>query len=497
MKAQDRIRSKIDENWEMQLTTLKELISIRSVVSPPEGDFPFGRGVQEAFEYVLRLGESFGFVAKNVDNYGGHLEFGGRASGEFDGVVSGEPFGEIMGIACHLDTVPEGEDWDFSPFGGEIADGKLYGRGAVDNKGPTVAVLFAMKALQDLDLIPEKKVRLILGLDEETRWEGMEYYLSKVSPPDFGFTPDAEFPAINGEKGILVFDLAKKFERATGKGLELRSLQGGTAANMVADSARAVIRAEDKERYEEIRGRIATLQEEEKMQIRGRAVGKSFEITVKGVSSHGARPELGVNAISLLMGFLGELNFAKDDVNDFITFYNKHIGMETDGKSLGCRMEDEPSGATVLNVGMMETDPKAARVTINVRYPVTVSSEDIYSSLEPVCTEYNLGIVKGKMQESIYFPADDPFIETLMDIYREHTGDEESQPKVIGGGTYARAFRNVIAFGSSFPGERDIAHQKNEFIDLEQFRLMTNIYADAIYRLTGEKNGPIRDEETI
>lgn len=475
MSQLDKIKNKIDENWESQLDALSELISIKSVVSDAEGDFPFGKGVQEAFEYVLNKGTSFGFQAVNTDNYGGHLEFGGDAGAE------------IMGIACHLDTVPEGNDWDYSPFASEIAEGKLYGRGAIDNKGPAVAVLFAMKALQDLELIPQKRVRLILGLDEETNWEGMTYYLSKEASPDFGFTPDAEFPAINGEKGILVFDLAKKFEKNTGKGLELRSFQGGSAPNMVADSARAVIKAEDPERYEEIRGRIATLREDGKMDIRGKAVGKSFEIVVKGVSSHGARPELGVNAISLMMEFLGELNFAKDDVNDFISFYNKHIGRETDGESLGCRMEDEPSGATVLNVGMIDMDRKAARLTINIRYPVTADAEDIYGSLDPVCTQYNLGIVKGKKQESIYFPEDDPFIKTLMDIYREHTGDRDSKPKVIGGGTYARTFKNMIAFGSSFPGEPDIAHQKNEYIDLEQFRIMTYIYGDAIYRLTKEE----------
>lgn len=494
MSEQDRIRRKIDENWDGQVEALRELLSIKSVVSPPEGDFPFGKGVQEAFEYVLKLGESFGFSTENADNYGGHLEWGGEiydGEGELISVSD-----EVMGIVCHLDTVPEGNDWDFSPFAGEISEGRLYGRGAIDNKGPTISTLFAMKALQDLGLSPQKKVRLILGLDEETKWEGMEYYLSKAGAPNFGFTPDGEFPAINGEKGILVFDLARKFQRTTGKGLELRSLQGGTAANMVADWARAVIKAEDPARYEEFLGRIAFLREEEKLDIRGRKLGKSLEITVKGVSSHGARPELGINAISLMMEFLGELNFAKDDVNDFIHFYNKHIGRETDGKSLGCRLEDEPSGATVLNVGMAEMDTKAARLTINIRYPVTAEAEDIYASLTPVCTRYNLGIVKGKIQQSIYIPQDDPFIKTLMDIYGEHTGDREGRPKVIGGGTYARAFKNVVAFGSSFPGEPDVAHQKNEFIDMEKFRLMTNIYAEAIYRLTDVRRKQTKEEKS-
>lgn len=314
----------------------------------------------------------------------------------------------------------------------------------------------------------------------------MDYYLSKVTPPDYGFTPDGDFPAIHGEKGILVFDIARKLSKTSAKGLELRSLTGGNAANMVPDHARALVRDTSGAGYEELRKKVGRFREEKNVNLACKGVGKSFEITAEGVSSHGAKPEQGVNAISILMEFLGTLSFASEDAGDFIDFYNKHIGYELDGASLGCGCWDEPSGSLVLNVGMIRMDTKTAALTINIRYPVTLNEETVYDSMMPALDPYNLGIVKGKHQEPIYIPADDPMIVTLMDIYRKQTGDSDSQPLVIGGGTYARAMKNVIAFGARFPGEPELGHQKNEYIAIDSLIRMTRIYAEAIYRLAGK-----------
>lgn len=494
MGYSEKLKNKIEENFSEQMQTLKELVAIESVVSDPidrkigEGEksvhMPFGEGVQQAFEYMLSKGEAFGFESENIENYGGHIEMGGYEYNE-DGDMVGTN-DEAMGIVCHLDTVPIGSDWTYDPLAGQEEDGKIYGRGTGDDKGPTVAALYAMKAIDDLGIKPSKKVRLILGLDEETNWEGMEKYNEEVEPPAFGFTPDGDFPAIHGEKGILVFDIAKKFGKGTDEGLALRSFKGGSAPNMVADSARAVVNSKKQKIYDEIKEKANQWREAGKMQINAKATGKSFEITVKGVSAHGAHPELGENAISNLMEFLGTLSFSNDDINDFIDFYNEHIGKQCDGKAIGCYMEDEESGHTVFNVGMIDLDTKSVRLTVNVRYPISCSDNQIYDGMDQVCRKYNLGIVKDKHEKPIFIPKDDSFIETLMEIYRKHTGDTDSDPLVIGGGTYARAFKNVVAFGARFPGNEDVAHQKNEYIEKEQFKLMTLIYADAIYRLTCE-----------
>lgn len=482
MDYKDQLKNKIEENREAMLASLKQLLAIRSVVEPAKGDMPFGAGVQKAFEYMLELGTKEGFDSENIDNYGGHIDFGGYLTDKKGDITAVN--GETMGIVCHLDTVPEGEGWTHPPFAGEIEDGKMYGRGTIDDKGPAIAAFFAMKAIKGCGIVPEKRVRLILGLDEETGWAGMRYYLEKVKAPDFGFTPDAEFPAIHGEKGVLIFDIAKKFGKTENKGLELRSFKGGSAPNMVAANARVIVLADQKETYEEIKESAAAFRERTNHQIKTKVIGKTLEIVTTGVSAHGARPESGFNAISSMMEFLGGLSFNNEDVNDFIDFYNRYIGYELDGVSLGCGLEDEPSGKLVLNVGMAEMDGKAARLTINIRYPVTFDEEAVYQAIMPLLNRYHFGIVKSLHHKPLYRPLDDPFITTLVDCYRDHTGDNETQPIVIGGGTYARAMDHCVAFGASFPGEREVAHQKDEFIEIEQLMVMTNIYADAIYRLT-------------
>ena len=474
----------IEEYKDEMIKTLQELIAIKSVAEPAlndseDGFLPFGKGVHDCFKYMLGKAAGDGFDTQNVDNYGGHIEFGGYfldESGEIIGTST-----EIVGVLAHLDVVPEGSDWKYEPFAGEIADGKVYGRGSSDNKGPLVASYYAMKALKDSGIVPGKKVRLILGLDEETDWDGMKHYFSKEKSPDLGFTPDAEFPVIHGEKGILVFELAKKIGKTNNKGLELRTVTGGNAANMVADSARAIVRGDN---YELIRDIVTNYKGETGYKIHVKGMGKSLEITSHGISAHGARPDKGLNAISIMMELLGKLPIVNEDMIDFIEFYNNQIGFELDGTKMGCGISDEVSGNLIFNVGKVNIDSEAGRLVINVRYPVTANEEDVYSSIMPLLNLHNFGIIRLKNQAPIYFPEDYPMVEILMDIYREQTGDLDSKPIIIGGGTYARATNNIVAFGATFPGEEEVAHQKNEYISIDSLMRAAKIYAEAIYKLS-------------
>ncbi|MCL1981727.1 MAG: dipeptidase PepV [Clostridiales bacterium] len=472
----------IENNKAEMVKTLQELIRYRSVAGAGTDGMPFGEGVHEAFQYMLNIADRDGFEVENVDNYGGHIQFGGY-SYNVDGEIVGES-DEVFGILVHLDVVPEGSGWDFQPYGGEIAEGRVYGRGAMDNKGPAVASYYAMKALKDAGFLPEKKVRLILGLDEETEWNGMDRYLQKVKAPSAGFAPDAEFPVIHAEKGILVFELAKKIGKSTAKGLELRSFKGGAAANMVADYARVVVMDGRPGAYDKIKSEAAAYRGEHKRKINVKGIGKCLEITAQGISSHGAAPEKGLNAISVMMEFLGRVSFANDDVNEFVQFYNDHIGFEFDGAGMGCGLSDEVSGRLVFNVGLIDMDSEAARLTINIRYPVTQNDQSVFDGMAPAINRYGFGILRHKHHKPIYFPKDAPLVTTLMGVYKKHTGDIESEAAVIGGGTYARAAGNLVAFGAVFPGDEDMAHKKNEFIEIGKMELMAKIYADAIYEFT-------------
>ena len=464
------------------VSTLSELISIPSIAVRTQGPDPFGPAVQQVYEKMLANAGEAGFTTFDADHFGGHFDFRGAADG-------------IVGIVGHLDVVPEGEGWDFEPYSGEVIDDFVCGRGATDDKGPLVAAFYAMKALKDCGFRPEKTIRMILGLDEETAWEGMRHYLAFVEDkPDCGFTPDADFPVIHGEMGIMVFDIARKFTATQSKGLQLRSIRGGNAPNAVPDSARAVVYDDGGGGYDEIRSMIAGLRENTGWKIYCKGIGKSLEIRTQGVAAHGARPDKGLNAISILMDVLSYLNFASDDVTEFIRFYQEHIGFDIHGERIGCALSDELSGPLVWNVGMMDLDRGSGRLTINVRYPVTCDAEQIYTGITPIIEPFDLGIIKAKHQTPIYFPPDDPMVTGLVDIYRRHTGDTESQPQVIGGGTYARAMDGILAFGARFPGKPELCHQKNEKIAIDDLILLANIYAEALVFLAGEA-APDEDDE--
>ena len=461
------------------IDTLKTLVSFKSVVNKGDDGYPFGSEVHSAFMYMLDKAKAEGYDTLNIDNYGGHIEIPGYDLDEDGEVVA--TASETLGIPIHLDVVPAGNDWDTDPFKAQARDGKIYGRGTTDNKGSAAAIYFAVKALISSGFVPSKNIRIILGLDEETEWEGMEYYMEQVDQPDFGFVPDADFPVINGEMGITVFELAKKLDKTGDKGIQLRSISGGNAPNMVPDNARAVILADS---YKELKADLAEYKEKTGYEIKAKGVGKALEISVVGKSAHGATPEDGQNAISILMDFLGKVGFANEGVRDFIEFYNSKIGFRFNGEFIGAGLEDEPSGQLIFNVGQIKMDKDAAILTVNVRYPVTCTDDDVYNGMIPILEEYDMGLVKLNHKPPIYFPVDHPLIKTLMNVYTKHTGDTESKPLVIGGGTFARAIPGSVAFGPRFPGKPEVQHQKNEYIEVDDLMEITKIYADAIYELT-------------
>ena len=491
MKADQNSRQhdylqKIDDLRDNMIEDLRGFLSIRSVKSEPAEGAPFGEGVREAFQYMLDLGQREGFTCENIDDYGGHIDFeasgntaAGDGSADADDIINAP---EVMGILCHLDVVPEGNDWDHDPYGADVEDGCIFGRGTLDDKGPTMAAFYAMKALKDCGYKPEKKIRMVLGLDEETGSQGIRYYKEKVKMPDFAIVPDAEFPLVHGEMGILVFELVKKFRKAPKGSLILKKISGGNAPNMVPDKAQAVISGE-REAYAHIKELAAAyaLETGRELSVKGR--GSSLEITAPGISAHGAFPWKGDNAVSTLMEFLGRLEFGCEDQNDFIAFYNEHIGRDLHGERMGCNLSDEVSGKLIFNAGMLELDENSGHLTINVRYPITLDDEAVYNSMSPVISKYDIGVVKSMNEKPIYFPAEDPAVQLLLSIYRKHTGDMETQPLVIGGGTYARQMENAIAFGAMYPGDPDLMHQKNEFVKIDRLVQTAKIYAETIYRM--------------
>lgn len=414
------------------LDALLGLVAIDSVaMTDPDAAHPYGTGPARALDYVMRLCGELGI---RTENLGGRVAWAEIGQGE-----------ELVGILGHLDVVPAGEGWTHDPRG-EVCGDRLYGRGVADDKGPTLAALFAMKALQDAGAPLRRRVRLIFGQSEETGgWEDMEYYKAHAQLPVFGFTPDADFPAIYGEKGILNFELSMPLEKSG-----LLEAEGGDAGNMVPSWCRVSVPGSD--------GPVS--------------------YAVKGRSAHASTPEKGLNAISVMMEQLAQL----EAEGPFAEFYNRHIGYDLHGVNLGCGFEDAESGRLTLNAGLLRTDGDRLVLTLDIRNPVTFTCADVQAALERACTPYGITVTCTEQLAPIYMDREGAVVQALVSVYREVTGDS-SEPTVIGGGTYARAMPGIVAFGPMQPGRECTEHQKDEYILLEDLYQAAEIYRRTIEKL--------------
>lgn len=446
--------------------SVQDIIRIKSVEEDPKEGMPFGEGPFKALEHSLKLADKLGFSTKNVDNYAGHADLG-----------QGE---EIVGVLAHLDVVPEGSGWTYGPYDAEIHDGKIYGRGTADDKGPTIAAMYAMKALKESGVELKRKIRIIFGTNEETGWGGIKYYFQKENPPTMAFTPDADFPVIYGEKGIIVFDLVQRLETLGSNGIEIEELEGGNAPNMVPDSAYALLKVED---IDEFKSKYTSYKEENDYPVLIEEKNNKIKVTANGISAHGSTPEKGENAISYLFHFLGQV-MDNSHISKFIDIYNKRIGFKHYGEGIGCGFEDSESGKLNFNPGMIKLDNNQIKLTINVRYPINSSGEEVYNGIRENLKDTDVELVEGKGEmKPLYVSKDNFLVETLMRVYKEETGDKDSEPITIGGGTYARSMDNAVAFGPMFPGQKDVAHQKDEYISIEHLMQISKIYAKALYEL--------------
>jgi succinyl-diaminopimelate desuccinylase len=413
------------------IKTLNELCAFQSVSEQTAfPDAPFGKEVNRALLYVLSVCEGFGFRTKNCDNRIGWAEIG-------DG-------DELFGILVHLDVVPAGSGWHTEPFSASLIDGKIYGRGVTDDKGPAVACIYAMKDLLDGGLPLKRRVRIIFGQAEETgEWADIEYYRLTEELPEMGFTPDADFPAIHGEKGIIICTISMARESSG-----LLDAAGGRAANMVPDEAWVKIKTS----------------------------GGARELKAAGVAAHGSTPEDGENAISKLMAQL------RDGECAFADFYKACIGFDLHGGLMGIPFQDEVSGRLTMNAGKLTVTDDAVQLSVDIRYPVTCSLEQVENGLRACLEKYDVSFSIESHMAPVYTPKDDELISKLTGAYRRVTGGNE-EPAVIGGGTYARAMKNIVAFGPMRPGRELTEHQANEYILKEDFELLRDIYREAIKEL--------------
>lgn len=453
--------SKILENKQNEMIeNLQKCIQIPSVYAADNSGYPYGEKLHECLEYVLALAEHMGFKTNNMDEQLGWCEYG-------DG-------DEMVAVLAHLDVVPEGEGWSVPPYEGVVKDGKIFGRGAIDDKGPAMAALYGLLALKESGQPIQKRIRIIFGLNEETGAADIRYYKAHGGEiPVMGFTPDADYPVIHGEKGIInaVFSCAYQQEG----NLWLKEISGGTAFNVVPDYAYATFRC-SKELAAGICENAAITEK-----IKCTFTDDGIKIEAAGVSAHGGTPWEGENASGRLLKFLATLPI-EGELKKVIAFLAEKIGMETDGKSLGIAISDEVSGGLTLNFGVLRGNEEQMEVKFNYRYPVTKEYDDCAPKLEQQMNSAGFVKTEELHKPKLYVEKDSELVTRLMKVYKDCTGRND-QPECIGGGTYAKTLPNTVAFGCVFPGDELTEHKPDEYIAIDRLMENANIIAEAMYAL--------------
>lgn len=403
---------------------VSQIIKFDSTQKPAKDGMPFGEENAKCLEFFLSLAEFLGFETKNYDNYVGE-------------VVWGE--GEEFAVLAHLDVVPAGNGWAHDPFGGEIdeVNKKIWGRGAMDDKGPAIISLYAMYALKESGFKPGKKIKLILGCNEETGWACIDHYNKVAHMPETGISPDANFPVIYAEKGILHL----KF-RFPAKGVQFRGLKGGSLSNMVCDYCEVICDGGEPEKYGLVR--------------------EGKKVISRGKSAHGSTPHKGVNAIPAMLEFLG-----LDEMKDLL--FDEKFGVG--------EFEDQ-TGRLTFSPDLISQEGDGIFVTCDVRYPATMCRSTVLDEIDKRGISYEI----MHEQAPLFNDADGELISTLLNVYNEVTG-KNAKPLAIGGGTYARALKCGAAFGPEEEGEEETIHQANEYITFEKIDKCFNMYKLALERL--------------
>ena len=431
------------------LESLKTLISYPSVLNENENGTPFGQAIQDVLEKTLEICRGIGFTTYlDPKGYYGYAEIG-----------QGE---ELLAVLCHLDVVPSGEeaDWQTPPFEATEKDGYLFGRGVQDDKGPSMAALYAVKALLDSGVRFKKRVRFIFGTDEETLWRCMGRYNELGERATLGFAPDSSFPLTYAEKGLLQVKLH-------GPGSDFIKLEAGDAFNVVP--AKASYQGPFLEKV------IAGL----------RATGFDYEVsanqvTVLGVPKHAKDAAEGVNAIVRLAKVLQVLA-----PHPALAFIAEAVGEDATAAHLFGPVSDEPSGSLSFNIAGLTVSPEESEIRIDIRIPVLADKEKLVQTLTDKASDYRLVYEEFDYLAPLYVPKDSELVSTLMSIYQEKTGDD-SPAMSSGGATFARTMPNCVAFGALFPGAEQTEHQANERAKLDNLYRAMDIYAETILRLAGE-----------
>ena len=464
---QKELEQYFEENRGAFLDAICRLIRIQSIKTPEEPGRPFGSATAEALGEALRIAADMGFAVRNYENYVGTVDFN-----------AGE---RQLDILAHLDVVPAGDDWiEAMPFEPVGKDGRLYGRGSADDKGPAMAALFAMKAVKDLGVPLKKNVRLILGTDEENNHADIAYYYQKEPEAPMTFSPDADFPVINIEKGGLQAGFTAKWQEK-GEMPRIYSLNAGLKVNVIPGAAEAVLEGFAPTGIECL---IAACEAETGVRF---AMKKqedgSLRVTATGRSGHAAFPADANNALTAMLGFVGRLPAADSEGFRKLKRLNRLFPHgDWQGKAAEVAMSDERSGELTICLDTLCYGNGRLEGSFDCRAPLCATDGNLRDVMKAGLARAGIEMENKSMFRPHHVPEDSHFVQVLLKCYTQYTG-QTGKPMAIGGATYVHKLKNGVAFGCTMPGTNNRMHGADEFAVVEELVTSAKIFAQVIIDL--------------
>lgn len=461
----EKIKEFIYSNKDFLLSVLDELVSIPSVKGEPVPGAPFGEMPKKALDKAAEICRREGFDTRICRDVVGTADLcpDGKAP--------------ALGILCHLDVVPaEGQEgWLTDPFRMIEKDGVLYGRGVIDDKGPLCAALLAMKCVKELNIPLKTGVRLVFGTDEENGSEDLEIYLADEKLPPNVFTPDASFPIINIEKGMMRSRFSGSFENGN-----IISFHGGSIPNAVPDKAECVIADILLSDIEN-----AVLADKSGARFDIKTADGSVTVKCTGRSAHASTPESGINAVTALISLLCALPLKEGSQTDILRGLERTFPFgETDGTHTGLKASDEKSGALTLVFSIFNMENGSCTGCIDVRFPVCLTLAQVEAAERKALADAGCTFDGYMGDEPHITDENSDFVQKLLKVYERCEG-EKGHCIAIGGGTYVHNVPGGVAFGAE-RGDTDYhMHGANEFITVDELLKDAVIYAEAIAEICG------------
>lgn len=458
----NKINDYIDSHKDNMINDLRKIMQIPSVNAPKKDNMPYGENVYKCLMEFLSLAKNHGFKTKNFDNYVGTIEYGDDAK---------------LGILCHLDVVPEGTGWSVNPFDATVIEDKIYGRGAIDDKGPAIAVLYALKAVKELGIPLKNGVKFIVGCDEETGSTDLEYYKTKENFPPMVFTPDGSYPIINIEKGQCRVSFSAQIKQEN-VDKNILSVNGGKTLNAIPSTCTAKITGISKD---EINKTIKNLN----LDISFNITENDNIVTIDAIGNgaHASTPNMGANAVSGTIKLLANLPFDECERFSYIKTIDKLLPHNDYlGNNLGIACFDEKSKELTLCFSIFSLTENKISSSFDIRFPTCTTLEILKEKITSTLNQNGFEDVEIFGVNPHVTPQDSEFVKTLLQVYEEHTG-LKGECLAIGGGTYVHDIEGGVAFGAEFEGQEHNMHSSDEFIEIDTLLKNAKIFAHSIVKL--------------